>query len=277
MSDAVAIIGLGLIGGSLARDLSTRGVRVLGSDTDRKTEKAALDAGVIHATIDDEYTALADARCIVIATPVGSSEAILERIAPHSAHTALITDTGSTKRDIEAAALRLGMGERFVGSHPLAGDHRAGWTASRTGLFAGARVYICAHARSGGSAIAAARELWEWCGAELCTLTAAEHDALLARTSHLPQVLASALALVLDDGGIDSSRLGPGGRDMVRLAASPPVIWRDILVHNNDNMLAALSSLRARLLEIERALESGDAATLERLLKQARSWRAAHD
>jgi prephenate dehydrogenase len=276
MSDAVAIIGLGLIGGSLARDLSTRGVRVLGSDTDRRTEKAALDAGVIHATIDDECRALAAARCIVIATPVGSSEAILERIAPHSALAALITDTGSTKRDIEAAALRLGIGERFVGSHPLAGDHRAGWSASRTGLFAGARVYVCAHARSAQSAVDAAHALWQQCDATTVSLGAAEHDALLAYTSHLPQLLSSALALALHDAHIDAAQLGPGGRDMVRLAASAPTIWRDILSQNRENVLAALARQHAQLAALASALEENDLAAVERLLERACAWRDAH-
>ena len=276
MSDAVAIIGLGLIGGSLARDLSARGVRVLGRDADRKTEKAALAEGVIHATIDDGYAALGDARCIVIAAPVGKSGAILERIAPHAASAELITDTGSTKRDIERTALRLGIGERFVGSHPLAGDHRSGWGAARAGLFAGARVYLCAHARSAQSAVDAARELWQQCGAAPVSLRAAEHDALLACTSHLPQLLSSALALALHDADIDASQLGTGGRDMVRLAASAPTIWRDILTQNRDNVLAALAQQQTRLAELRNALEAGDAAAVERLLECARSWRDAH-
>jgi prephenate dehydrogenase len=276
MNDAVAIIGLGLMGGSLARDLSARGVRVLGRDADSKTEKEALASGVIHATIDDAYTALADVRCIVIATPVGESGAVLERIAPHAAHADLITDTGSTKRDIEAAAVRLGVIERFVGSHPLAGDHRSGWNAARPGLFAGARVYVCAHAQSAEKAREDARVLWTLCGAGIVELSAAAHDTLVALTSHLPQALATALALALGDAGIEAAQLGPGGRDMVRLAASSPAIWRDILLQNRDNVLAALARQQARVRELESALQRRDADGVEQWLEQGRAWRDVH-
>jgi prephenate dehydrogenase len=268
MSDTVAIIGLGLIGGSLARDLHQRGITVLGRDTDRNTEIAALNEGVIHAT-----NGLADARCIVIATPVSDSIDTLERIAPHTKHAELITDTGSTKRRIQAAALQLGIGARFVGSHPLAGDHRAVWSAARTGLFAAARVYVCGTHQSSSAALAAADSLWRQCGAQPIAMNAGDHDALLAHTSHLPQIISTALALVLDGADVDVAQLGPGGRDMVRLAASSPRLWRDVLCDNRDNVVAALQDLQSQLATLEQVLTAADGAVIEKMLERARAWR----
>ena len=134
----VAILGLGLIGGSIARDLAARGVRVFGFDRDRRRAVAARRAGAIGLVMHEDLEQLRDARTVILAVPVDAAAELLTRVAPLLARARLITDVGSTKRAIVARAESLGLGARFVGSHPLAGDHRSGWAASRSALFRGA-------------------------------------------------------------------------------------------------------------------------------------------
>lgn len=133
---SVAILGLGLIGGSLARDLAARGVRVLGWDRDEAVVRAAAEQGIVEPLSDDAP------EIVVFAVPVIAARELLGELRDELHGARLITDVGSTKRSIVKQAEALGLGARFVGSHPLAGDHRAGWNASRTGLFAGARVFL---------------------------------------------------------------------------------------------------------------------------------------
>ncbi|HUF49296.1 MAG TPA: prephenate dehydrogenase/arogenate dehydrogenase family protein [Longimicrobiales bacterium] len=275
MSDVrtVAIVGLGLIGGSLARDLTARGMTVMGRDADRKTERDALDEGAIGEIIDDEYAAIERAHWLVLAVPVGQAADVLARARAHATTLELVTDTGSTKLHIERVAVQCGLERSFVGSHPLAGDHRAGWRAARAGLFADARAYICPAPGSSVRAVAAAEELWRLCGARPERIAADAHDRLLARTSHLPQLVASILALTLRDSSVDVEQLGPGGRDMVRLAASSPELWSDITRQNAANIRPALALMAGRLAAVLDALAAGDDAVMDDLFRQAQAWR----
>src|SRR4051812_28685644 len=140
--DSVAIVGLGLIGGSLARDLAARGVRVSAYDPDTTHIAAAIRTNVVAQALDASLDGVQDADIIVIAVPVDAAIDVLRRLVPLARQTTLITDVGSTKTKIVELASELGIGERFVGGHPLAGDHRSGWDASRHGLFRDARVYL---------------------------------------------------------------------------------------------------------------------------------------
>jgi len=161
----VGIIGLGLTGGSLARDLAAADVPVLGYDHDHATLAAAADAGVVTSALDHSLRGLAAAGVLVIAVPVDATAGVLRRAAPHLAGVDLVTDVGSTKVGIAAAAEAAGLGDRFVGGHPLAGDDRTGWHASRSGLFLGARVFLCPGPESSSTAIERADRLWRLVGA----------------------------------------------------------------------------------------------------------------
>ena len=141
-----AVLGLGLIGGSLARDLAASGATVWGYDTDAATMRRARRSGAVAATIGHDLSQLAGAQTVVFAVPVDAAPALMERAQPFLEGAALITDVGSTKRRIVAHAAALGLGRTFVGSHPMAGGDQAGWAASRRGLFAGARVDLCGKA-----------------------------------------------------------------------------------------------------------------------------------
>src|SRR5690606_35860061 len=158
-------------------------------------------------------------------------EELLQRIAALTS-TAPITDVGSTKRAALIAAEKAGLASRFVGAHPLAGDHRSGWNAARANLFRGATVFLCPSATSSPDAVAAVRSFWERLGGTCRIASAAEHDERMAWISHLPQVVASALANTLAAAEHPPADLGPGGRDTTRLAASSPALWGSICTTN---------------------------------------------
>lgn len=268
----IAVLGLGLIGGSLARDLAASGATVWGYDTDATTMRRARRAGVIAGIIGDDLARLAEARTVVLAVPVDVAPALLERARPHLGGAALITDVGSTKRRIVAHALALGLSGNFVGSHPIAGDHRAGWTASRRGLFAGARVDLCGNPATHPAAWRRARALWRRVGARPVTRDATAHDAELAFSSHLPQLLSLALAGTLAARGVSHERLGAGGRDMTRLAASNAGLWAAILDENAADVLDALGSCQATLGALRAAVESHDRDAVLNAFGTARQW-----
>jgi prephenate dehydrogenase len=269
---AVAVAGLGLIGGSAARDLAAAGVRVLGWDGDAATVGAALEEGVVSAALGEGFEGLEEADALLLAVPVGAAAAVLETALPRLARARLVTDAGSTKASIVAVAERLGLGERFVGAHPLAGDHRAGWAASRTGLFSGATVYLCRTERSSDDAVALARELWSRIGGVPVELGAEEHDRRVAWTSHLPQAVSTALAQTLAARGFARAELGPGGRDVTRLAASPAALWSDILRDNRAHVVEALAALEDSIESIRAAVERGDDEAIRSAFSSASAW-----
>jgi prephenate dehydrogenase len=268
----IAVAGLGLIGGSLARDLAARGVRVIGGDARRESVDAALGDGAISAALGPGLEGVEEAEILVLAVPVLAAPALLEAALPRLDRVRLVTDAGSTKASVVEAARRLGIGDRFVGAHPLAGDHRSGWAASRTGLFAGATVYLTPSPESTETAVELARDLWREVGGVVVETDAETHDQRLAWTSHLPQVVSSVLAAALAERGIERARLGPGGQDVTRLAASSPEMWIDILRDNTAAVGEAISAVEGRLVFVRRAVESGDATALRSWLEEARAW-----
>lgn len=271
---SVAIVGLGLIGGSLARDLAARGIRVFAWDQDGASVDSAMRQGIAQPAFWDDPPEV-----IVIALPVLAAHTFLPRLVQKLGdridRVRLITDAGSTKRSIVRAAEALGIGGRFVGAHPLAGDHRSGWDASRTGLFADARVFLTPAPSAGDDAIRLASELWTMVDARPEVVDADEHDARLAWTSHLPHLVSFALGNALAGQGIDRAELGPGGRDVTRLAGSSPEMWADVALDNADSIVPALQAAEQRLRDIRDAIAFGHHARLRGLLTQARDWHQA--
>jgi prephenate dehydrogenase len=268
----MAIAGLGLMGGSLARALRRRPYppRITGIDTDPAALRAALADGII----DHAAAALGEvaADLLVLAMPVGVIAATLRQEGSALSGFPAITDTGSVKVAICQAAADGSVADRFAGSHPLCGDHRSGFSAGRADLYDGRTVYVVAD--SPASPRAAAHAMWRAAGAATHELAAAEHDALVARTSHLPQLAASALAAALADLGATPEQLGSGGLDSTRIAASSPDMWLEILLHNRAALAAPLEAYGRCAAELRSALEDGDAAALHALLARASSWRA---
>ncbi|MBB4635371.1 prephenate dehydrogenase/arogenate dehydrogenase family protein [Longimicrobium terrae] len=266
---SVAILGLGLIGGSLARDLAARGVRVLVWDRDPAAVDLAVGQRIAEPLSDDAP------EIVVLAVPVMAACELLDELRDELHGARLVTDVGSTKGSIVALAEKVGIGDRFVGSHPIAGDHRSGWAASRAGLFAGARVFLSPAPSATEEAVGLAERLWRMVDARPEMLDAEEHDRRLAWSSHLPQLMASALGGALADAGVDRAELGPGGRDVTRLAGSSPEMWADIGIDNAGHLAPALAAAEARLRELRLALEAGDGARLRQLLAEARDWQGS--
>ena len=266
MSDlrAVGIVGLGLIGGSLARDLAARGVTVLGDDHDADTLRAARASGAVHTPLGPELERLGDVDIVVSAVPVSAAPSVLRAVAARVGPTPIVTDVGSTKRSLCDLAAGLGLGRRFVGAHPLAGDHRAGWAASRAGLFSNAPVYLCPTAETDPAAVLAVRRMWERVGARPEVIEPGDHDRLLAWTSHLPQAVSTALARVLHDAGVPPDRLGRGGRDMTRLARSSADVWTPIALDNAEALAAALAELEGALRTLRDAVVRRDRDAVHR-------------
>jgi prephenate dehydrogenase len=274
----LGLIGLGAIGGSLARQAKLAGVAtVLGWSPEPAERAAAVQQGAL----DDAPPRAADvaraADLLALAAPPAANLAQLEALAPHLRAGTLVTDVGSVKRAIVALAERLGLAARFAGSHPLAGTHRRGFEASRSDLFRGAVVYVtpCAAGESAAREIA---HFWEAVlGAHPVTLDATRHDTQLAATSHVPQVIASLLAHFLAGHVPPGASLGPGALDTTRLAASDPGLWTEILLMNRDEVLPALRALEEPLGAVERALEAGDGPALTAWLTRAADWRRRVD
>ena len=269
----VAIVGLGLIGGSLARDFTERGFRVLGYDRDRTSLRSAMDVGCVHAALGPALEGVDEADVLVIAVPVSAAPEVLATALPRLNSVRLVTDVGSTKQAIGAAAVALGIGDRFVGSHPLAGDHRFGWDASRTGLFKDARVLLCPTTTTRDAALSLATELWTSLGVQQPEIIDADtHDRQLAWTSHLPQVASTALALTLASASIEPADLGPGGRSATRLAGSSPEMWTDIALDNAGVLSGALATLEAHLGELRAALARADAESIRGFFVAGHQW-----
>lgn len=268
----VAIIGLGLMGGSLARELAASGVHVLGYDADPDTAQRASESGVLSGVLDDSLEGVTAADLVVLAVPVNRAEQALARALPWIGTNSVITDLGSTKRSIEEAAIRMGVAERFVGSHPLTGDHRSGWGASHRDLYAWQRVYLCPTPSTRPQALERIRGLWEAVGALPEIIEATEHDRRVAWTSHLPQLTSTALGLALAGAEQPRADLGPGGRDATRLASSSPEMWSAICADNAAFIEPALLEIERQLAALREAIARRDEGEIGVLFARARTW-----
>ncbi len=274
MSDSgtVAVIGLGLIGGSVARALANKGMRVIAHDRNTAAVEAGMSEGVIAAAVDESLHGCSRAGTIVVALPGDAARKVMPRIASVAELAGLIIDVGSAKRLVINAAEDAGLGQRFVGCHPLAGDHRSGWEASRAGMFEGQRVFVCRTATTSDATLAAAREFWISLGGIPVTADASAHDSRMAWVSHLPHLLSSTLALTLRDAGIARVELGPGGRDMTRLAGSSPEMWSAIAQENAGAIDAAISAFEKRLSELRVAVNTGDVESFKTKFTRGSEW-----
>ncbi len=241
----VAICGLGLVGGSLARALSARGHRVIGVDRGAALKRARAARAIARAA--DLEAAAVEADVLVLAAPPDANLRLLRRIAGLGRPGLVITDVTSVKGPIVAEARRLKL-RGFVGGHPMAGNEGSGFGASSATLFQG-RPWILVPARD-SRALRRVRGLVREAGARPVTMTAAAHDRVAARLSHLPQLVAWALLAAANEDAVSRRFMGlagPGFRDMTRLAHSPKPLWREILRSNRAEVARALASLRAAL------------------------------
>jgi prephenate dehydrogenase len=275
----VAIVGVGLIGGSFA--LAVRGAGRVKEIIGVGRSRANLDRARTLGVIDGDAglaEAVRGAQLVFLAMPVGATATVLKSIAPHLGPDTVVTDAGSTKRDVvDAACAALGPGfARFVPGHPIAGAEQSGVDAARADLYSGKRTVLTPAAATDARAIQTVRDLWEACGAEVHEMTPEVHDAVFAAVSHLPHLLA--YALVHDIATHEKAELlfdyaASGFRDFTRIASSHPEMWRDICMANRPALLAELGRFESVLAEARRLLDAQDAAGLERLFDGARRAR----
>lgn len=268
----IAVIGLGLMGGSLARALDRQGARVLGYDHDWAPLAAALRERVVHEELDAGLSGVETADVVVIALPVDATSELLARLAPRLGRARLVMDVASTKRTIVAAAEAAGLGPRYVGAHPLTGSHRSGWGASRASLFEDARVFLCPAASTSPETLRLAESFWRVVRAGTEVIDAATHDVEMAWRSHLPHLVSTALAVTLREAGVRRSALGPGGRDMTRLAGGSTAMWSAIIDDNSAAIVRAVTACEHQLRVFREALARGDVETAHRFLEAGSDW-----
>lgn len=268
----IAVIGLGLMGGSMARALHVRGVYVMGFDRDGTQLEAAMRDGAVQEALASDLAGIAAADVVVLALPVDATIALLPSLAARIGDARLVMDLGSTKRSIVAAAESAGLGPRFVGAHPLTGSHRTGWGASRASLFDDARVFLCPTPSTTNGSLQLAESLWRELRAGVEVLDATVHDDQMAWRSHLPHLLSSALAVTLREAGVRRSALGPGGRDMIRLAGGSPAMWLPIVQDNAVAIADAMAACERQLRTFREAVQSGDRAAAAAFLQGGADW-----
>ncbi|MGQ0592514.1 MAG: prephenate dehydrogenase [Gammaproteobacteria bacterium] len=278
--ERLALIGVGLIGGSLARALRTAGTcgYVIGQDIDHDRLERARGLGIIDECAPNLDAAVAGADAVVVAVPIGAIRAVFEGIRPGLPTRALVTDVGSVKGAVVAAA-RAMLGAHLpyvVPGHPIAGAEHSGLESSSAQLFAGQRVILTPLPETMRSATQRVRVLWESAGAEVEVMEADRHDEILAATSHLPHALACALVnAVTHVGGLEAAlRYTAGGfGDLTRIASSSPALWHDIFLANREPLFAALACFQAEIESMREAIAHGDGEALLASLCDAKTVR----
>jgi len=278
--EKVAIVGLGLIGSSLARAIAERMpfVTVAGHDasTDVRAEARAL--GLCNAIVDDAAEAVADADLVILAVPVGRMADAAAAMAPGLKPDAIISDVGSSKTSVAEALAKALPDHAVIPAHPVAGTENSGPAAGFASLFDGRWCIVTPGAGASAEAVAALTGFWEALGARVDVMDAAHHDMVLAVTSHLPHLIAytivgtaSELEEVTESEVIKYS--AGGFRDFTRIAASDPVMWRDVFLANKEAVLATLQRFNEDLTVLQQAIRRGDGAKLEDWFTRTRAIR----
>lgn len=276
----LVVCGVGLIGGSTALALRAGGAvdRVVGIGRSRASLEAAQRLGVIDEIAMDWAHALAGAEVVLIAAPVGQTGAIAAAMAPHLEPGTIVTDAGSTKRDV-ADAMRRNLAQHLasvVPAHPIAGAERSGVEAARADLYRDRRVVVTPLVENTPAAVERVVELWRACGAQVSSMSPEEHDRVFAAVSHLPHLLAFALVhefAARDDAERLFSFAAGGFRDFTRIASSHPEMWRDICVANRQALIGELDAYTAELARLRALLAEGDGGALEATFDLARTTR----
>lgn len=280
MFDKVYLVGVGLINGSLARDLKrhelAKEVIGIGRDSQRLAKAQALQ-------IIDQYQLLhendvLDADVIVFGVPVGKIRDTLTLLKPHLNPNTLLTDVGSTKNNVIQAAEEI-LGElsaKFVPAHPIAGSEQSGFEHAQEDLFQDRKVIVTPTEKTDATAVQKIKKMWQIIGAQVDEMTAEQHDAILSMTSHLPHMVAYTLVNYLgkqsDASNIFNYAAG-GFYDFTRIASSDPTMWADICIANKDMLLDSIEGFNKCLNELRSAIEEQDEDAIYNLLKQAKRLR----
>ncbi len=280
MIDKLAIIGVGLIGSSLSLALKQAGTvgEVIGYGRNQKNLKKGVELGVIDGFESTIEASVKDAGIIVVAVPLGAMQQVFAELKPAVSETAVITDVGSAKSSVVAAA-RTELGEvfsRFVPGHPIAGTENSGVEAGFADLYQNRRVILTPLEQTDQGATSTIDAMWRDCGAIIEYLSVEHHDKVLAATSHLPHMLAYALVHYLSNLNDHEEifRYAAGGfRDFTRIASSDPVMWRDVCISNGDALVGLIEQYQQELDRVAAAISAGDTDELLKLFGRAKSER----
>ena len=275
-SSRISIIGLGLIGSSLARALPD--ALVVGHDVDEAVRRRARDLGFCNEIKESLAESVVDADLVILAVPVGATAAVAAAMAPHLKAGAVISDVGSSKAGVLADLAAALPGHAIVPAHPVAGTENSGPDAGFASLFKGRWCILTPAEGTDPAAVAMVRALWETAGANVEMMDARHHDLVLAVTSHLPHLIAYTIVGTASDleevtqGEVIKYSAG-GFRDFTRIAASDPVMWRDVFLANREAVLDMLQRFSEDLTQLQRAIRWGDGDALESLFTRTRAVR----
>ncbi|MFW5426010.1 MAG: prephenate dehydrogenase [Methylophagaceae bacterium] len=280
MIKRLAIIGVGLIGGSLSLALKKAGVveEVVGFSRTDSARDEALKLGVIDRAANSIANAVKDADVVFLAVPMAAMESVLSELSEHISSDAIITDGGSAKAQVVDVA-RKALGNKFsqfVPGHPIAGTEKSGPSAAFAELYQNHRVVLTPVAETNTAALEKVRTMWQRAGAEVFDMNVEHHDDVLAATSHLPHILAFNLVgmLAKRDDCDEVLRYAAGGfKDFSRIASSDAVMWRDICLTNKDAILELLEEYQSGLSQLQQAIEKQDGETLKTVFERAKQAR----
>ncbi len=273
----ITIIGLGLIGGSFALSLRKAGFsgRIIGTGRNKENLAKAKESAIIdeYSTVPSE--AVKDADLILLATPVGQFQSIVEGIKRHIKKGTIVTDVGSVKAEIvEKLEPLMPEGVSFVAGHPIAGKECSGIDSASSDLFDNARFIATPVPNTDSSALEKILDLWKSFGSQVILMTPDEHDAIFAHVSHLPHIVAYVLIntiLDLSENGLPHG--GRGLRDMTRIALSPPELWRDICAYNRENIIKSLEHFLSSVSHIKMLVEKSEWESLNKEFQKAKTGR----
>ena len=278
----VAIVGVGLIGGSLGMVLKRRAVAdsIVGIGRRIENLKTAVELGAIDRFVTDAREGITGSDLVVLATPVDTYEQHLKNWGSCLASGAIVSDVGSVKGSLVVQAEGLLPKEtRFVGAHPIAGREKTGVSAGSVDLFKGARCILTPTLRTDRLALQTVRELWEMAGSIVSTMDPFLHDQILGAVSHLPHVAAFSLINALTElrgrtPDLDLLAYSGGGlRDTTRIAASSPEMWRDIFLWNRENLVSFIDAYERQLRQLKQLIQAGDGPGIEKELERAKQVR----
>ena len=283
MIKRLTIYGVGLIGGSLARALKAAGAvgEIVGYGRSVEPLQKALKLGVIDRYETDIAKAVEGSDVVLLGVPVGAMESVLSELKPHLDANTILTDAGSTKGSVVAAAEKVfgTLPPRFIPGHPIAGTEKSGVEASFAELYQNRRVILTPNAQSDSGALETVRWMWQQAGAEVIDMPVAHHDEVLAATSHLPHMLAFTLVDTLArlEDHDDIFRFAAGGfRDFTRIASSNPQMWHDICLNNREALLKMVGRFSDELAILSSAIERGDGDAILQTFERAKSARDSY-
>jgi len=278
--ERLAVVGVGLIGGSFARALRAAGAvkTIVGIDTDQANLEQARTLGVVDEIASTASEGVRDTQVVFISVPTCSIPIVVREIASSLTAGCIVTDGGSVKTEIVRECEELmPTGTFFVGGHPIAGTEHSGAAASFATLFRGKRCILTPTGRSDAAAFDTVSRLWEAAGANVCSMEPGHHDRIFAEISHLPHVVAYALVHAVGTADVEGENVlsytAGGFRDFTRIASSDPVMWRDIALMNRQALLASIDGFSASLAELRQRIDRSDPVGLAEFFTIAKQFR----